>query len=59
MADLIHSQKNRVKLVGLADYDWLLRPDALHRVWLVELERVENDVFAADLKYVKDYPDTP
>ncbi|EIW61075.1 uncharacterized protein TRAVEDRAFT_46299 [Trametes versicolor FP-101664 SS1] len=52
-------EKNRVKFAGLADYDWLLRPDALHRVWLVELERVENDVYAADLRYVKDYPDTP
>lgn len=58
LADLIHSQKNRVKFARLADYDWFLRPDALHRVWLVELERVENDVYAADLRYVKDYPET-
>ncbi|OJT08538.1 hypothetical protein TRAPUB_544 [Trametes pubescens] len=49
----------RTRLVALADYSWLLRPDALHRVWLIGLERVENDVFAADLRYVKDYPETP
>ncbi|CDO68108.1 hypothetical protein BN946_scf185044.g16 [Trametes cinnabarina] len=50
-------EKHRVVLTTLPDYTWLLRPDGYHRVWLTGLERTENNVFEADLRYVKDYPD--
>ncbi|RPD55366.1 hypothetical protein L226DRAFT_468866 [Lentinus tigrinus ALCF2SS1-7] len=49
-------ESNRLYLSQYHDYPWRLRPDAFYRVWLVGLERVENNVFVADLKYVKDYP---
>ncbi|KAI8974162.1 hypothetical protein BD414DRAFT_424584 [Trametes punicea] len=49
-------EKHRVLLATLPDYTWLLRPDAFHRVWVLGLERTENNVFEADLRYVKDYP---
>ncbi|KAI0628907.1 hypothetical protein C8Q77DRAFT_1067503 [Trametes polyzona] len=49
-------EKHRVPLSALPDYPWALRQDGFYRVWLVGLERTENNVFTADLKYVKDYP---
>ncbi|KAI0823779.1 hypothetical protein BC628DRAFT_478393 [Trametes gibbosa] len=51
--------KHRMPLSAIADYAWLLKPDAFYRVWLVGLERVESNVFAVDLKYVKDHPSRP
>ncbi|KAH9923752.1 uncharacterized protein BXZ73DRAFT_50887 [Epithele typhae] len=41
---------------GPADSPWVLRPDAFYRVWLHGLERVENSVFVAHLRYIKRYP---
>ena len=49
-------QKHRSRFRSYGDYPWSLRPDAFYKVWLLGLERVENNVFVADLKYVKDYP---
>lgn len=43
-------------LSSLPDYPWLLRPDAFYKVWLLGIERVENNVFVADLRYIKKYP---
>ncbi|KAI0761517.1 hypothetical protein BD413DRAFT_590084 [Trametes elegans] len=50
-------EKHRVSLGVLPEYAWLLRPDAMFRVWLTALEHTENDVFVAEFKYAKDYPD--
>ncbi|KAH9857409.1 hypothetical protein C2E23DRAFT_881029 [Lenzites betulinus] len=55
-SDLAPSQKHRMPLAALANYPWLLKPDAFYRVWLVGLERVESNVFAVDMTYVKDHP---
>ncbi|KAI0713895.1 hypothetical protein C8Q76DRAFT_621083 [Earliella scabrosa] len=49
-------EKHRSRFRSYGDYPWSLRPDAFYKVWLLGLERVENNVFVADLKYVKDYP---
>ncbi|KAI0737402.1 hypothetical protein C8Q80DRAFT_320933 [Daedaleopsis nitida] len=49
-------EKHRTSLATYRDYPWSLRLDAFYRVWLLGLERVENNVFVADLKYVKYYP---
>ncbi|KAI9066896.1 hypothetical protein FKP32DRAFT_1621375 [Trametes sanguinea] len=49
-------EKHRMVLTTMPDYAWLLRPDAFHRVWLFGIERTENNVFEAELRYVKDYP---
>ncbi|KAI0697090.1 hypothetical protein C8T65DRAFT_582897 [Cerioporus squamosus] len=49
-------EANRLCLSAYRDYPWRLRSDVFYRVWLLGLERVENNVFVADLKYIKDYP---
>ncbi|KAI0370026.1 hypothetical protein BV20DRAFT_967012 [Pilatotrama ljubarskyi] len=49
-------EKYRVALGALPDYAWYLRPDAFYKIWLVGLERTENNVFAADIRYVRDFP---
>ncbi|OSC96851.1 hypothetical protein PYCCODRAFT_1399761 [Trametes coccinea BRFM310] len=49
-------EKHRIVLTTMSDYTWLLRPDSFHRVWLTGIERTENNVFEAELRYVKDYP---
>ncbi|KAI0354752.1 hypothetical protein OH77DRAFT_1404775 [Trametes cingulata] len=49
-------EKYRIALGALPDYAWYLRPDAFYKVWLVGLERTENNVFSADIRYVRDFP---
>ena len=50
-------QTHRTSGLGiLEDYPWLLRPDAFYRVWLVRLERVESNLFVADLNYALSDP---
>ena len=51
-----HQQHRSSELAGYENYPWLLRRDAFYRVWLLGLERIENNLFVADLKYAKYYP---
>uniref|UniRef100_A0A5K1JTS9 Cell surface hydrophobicity-associated protein n=1 Tax=Ganoderma boninense TaxID=34458 RepID=A0A5K1JTS9_9APHY len=37
-------------------FEWRVRPDALYRTWLTRLERVETNVFIADLRYALNDP---
>ncbi|PIL33304.1 hypothetical protein GSI_04754 [Ganoderma sinense ZZ0214-1] len=47
------------KATGLSQdpaFEWRVRPDALYRTWLTRLERVETNVFVADLRYALNDP---
>ena len=37
-------------------FEFRLRQDAFYRVWLVRLERVESNLFVADLNYALSDP---
>ncbi|KAI0669352.1 hypothetical protein C8Q78DRAFT_978314 [Trametes maxima] len=49
-------EKFRIPLGSLSESEWVMGQDAFYRVWLTGLERTGNNVFTADLRYVKDYP---
>ncbi|KAI0648566.1 hypothetical protein C8Q79DRAFT_906357 [Trametes meyenii] len=49
-------EKFRIPLGSMSESEWVMRQDAFYRVWLTGLERTGNNIFTADLKYVKDYP---